>query len=279
MLLTAPGLESCISGVILFDETMHQRSRSGRPFPHLLAERGIIPGIKVDLGTVDLALHSGERITQGIDGLRERLVEYRRLGARFTKWRAVLAISDRLPSHGGIAANASLLAAFAALSQEAGLVPIVEPEVLMQGSHDLMRCETVTTEVLRQVFAALAAQQVVCEHMLLKTGMVLSGSTCPDQATDAQVAAATRRCLLRAVPAAVAGIVFLSGGQSSVQATSRLAAICKQCISPWPMSFSFGRALQHGALRRWNGSQDRVSAAQDELYQCAARLREAVTAS
>jgi len=265
MLFTAPRLHDCISGVILFDETIHQRTRSGVIMPELLASLGIIPGIKVDLGTVQLAHCPGETLTQGLDGLRERLLEYHRLGARFTKWRAALSIADDVPSSGCIAANATQLALFAALSQEAGLVPIVEPEMLMHGSHSIDRCEEVTTMVLNRVFDALRLHRVNCSHMLLKTGMVLSGSQCPEQASNGQVAEATIRCLRDAVPASVPGIVFLSGGQGEDQATDRLNAICRIGLAPWPLSFSYGRALQSSALRLWNGSRDNTAGAQAEL--------------
>ena len=265
LLFTTPGLAAAISGVILFDETMGQRTKAGELFPAELTARGMIPGIKVDAGAVDLAGFPGEKITQGLDKLRERLADYRQRGARFTKWRAVVAIGRGLPTDGAVAANAQLLALFAALSQEAGLVPIVEPEVLMDGNHAIERCEAVTTRVLEAVFAALAGQRVVLEEMLLKTGMVLSGADCPVQATAAQVAAATIRCLRRTVPAAVPGIVFLSGGQSDEKATVRLNAICQADDLPWTVSFSYGRALQTPALKAWKGRPGRVAAAKAAL--------------
>ncbi len=265
LLFTTPGLARAISGVILFDETMGQRTRAGVLFPAELAARGLIPGIKVDAGAVQLAGFPGEKITQGLDQLRERLADYRRRGARFTKWRAVIAIGRGLPTAAAIAANARQLALFAALSQEADLVPIVEPEVLMDGNHTIERCEVVTTGVLQAVFAALAEHRVVLEEMLLKTGMVLSGAGCPTQATVAQVAAATIRCLRRTVPAAVPGIVFLSGGQGDEEATVRLNAICQADDLPWTVTFSYGRALQTPALKAWRGQPGRVAAAQAAL--------------
>jgi fructose-bisphosphate aldolase, class I len=266
MLFTTPKLNEFISGVILFDETIRQKTRDVIPMPELLTKLGIIPGIKVDEGTIALANFAGEKITQGLDGLRERLIEYRGLGARFTKWRAVIAIGEHIPSRTCLEANARALALFAGLSQEAGLVPIVEPEVLMDGSHTIARCEDVTTDTLRRVFDALADHRVVLEQMLLKTGMVLSGAECPEQADVAAVAETTLRCLRRAVPAAVPGIVFLSGGQTDEAATQRLNAICRAGNAPWKLSFSFGRALQAPALRIWKGSPDNVAASQAALY-------------
>ena len=233
--------------------------------PEILAAQGIIPGIKVDKGTMALAGFAGEKITQGLDGLRERLAEYRELGARFTKWRAVIAIGENLPTRSCVEANARALALFAALSQEAGLVPIVEPEVLMDGNHTLARCEEVTSTTLQTVFAALFDHRVVLEGMLLKTGMVLSGKDCAEQADAGKVAEATIRCMRRAVPAGVPGIVFLSGGQSDVAATKRLNAICRADGVPWKLSFSFGRALQDAAMKTWQGSPAHVAAAQAAL--------------
>ena len=268
MLFTTPGLSDFISGVILFDETVRQRMAHGVPvaMPVALAKRGIIPGIKVDKGAVSLANHPKEKITQGLDGLRERLIEYRELGARFTKWRAVIKIGEHLPSRACVNANATVLALFAALSQEAELVPIVEPEVLMDGSHDLARCEEVTANVLECVFAALFDDGVALEKMLLKTGMILSGADCPQQAGVEELAEATLRCFTRTVPAAVPGIVFLSGGQSAEAATSRLNTICRSSGVPWKLSFSFGRALQSPALELWKGSEANVTEAQAALH-------------
>jgi fructose-bisphosphate aldolase class I len=264
MLFTTPGLRDYVSGVILFNETIGQEI-DGASIPEALAGQGIIPGIKVDTGTAALPGFPGEKITQGLDGLRERLVEYRQRGARFTKWRAVIAIGDGRPTTACLASNAHDLARFAALSQEAGLVPIVEPEVLMDGHHSLARCEEVMEATLQTVFAALLAQRVALEVMVLKTGMVLSGQDCPQQADAAAVAEATVRCLRRAVPAAVPGIVFLSGGQSDVAATVRLNAIGAAAAGPWMLSFSFGRALQDAALRTWRGLPANAAAAQNQL--------------
>ena len=265
LLFTTHGLGEYISGIILFDETIRQRVSSGALMPELLAAQGIIPGIKVDKGTVALLAFPDEKIALGIDGLRKRLDEYRQLGARFTKWRAVITIGKHTPTGACIEANARSLALFAALSQEAGMVPIVEPEVLMDGNHTLARCEEVTNATLTTVFAALFDHRVALEAMLLKTGMVLSGKDCPRQADAGKVAEATLRCLRRAVPAAVPGIVFLSGGQSDVAATERLNAICRAGGAPWVLSFSFGRALQDAALKTWKGSPAKVAAAQAAL--------------
>ena len=265
LLFMTPGLGDSISGVILFDETTRQRCASGASLPEALAGNRMVPGIKVDTGTIALPAFPGEKITSGLDGLRERLGVYRELGACFTKWRAVITIGDHLPTAGAIAANAHALALFAALSQEAGLVPIVEPEVLMDGSHSLAQCEEVTGATLRTVFATLIEQRVGLETMLLKTGMVLPGKDCPQQAGVEEVAAATLRCLRRTVPAAVPGIVFLSGGQKDVAATERLNAICRMGDAPWRLSFSFGRALQDAALKTWQGFPANVAAAQAAL--------------
>ena len=264
LLFTTPGLNEFISGVILFDETIRSEI-SGTPVPVWLARQGIVPGIKVDLGTIPLAHFPGEKVTQGLDGLRERLAEYHALGARFTKWRAVISIGERLPTAACIVANAGPLAQFAALSQEAGLVPIVEPEVLMDGNHTLARCEEVMGTTLQMVFAALAVQQVTLEGMLLKTAMVLPGSDSPRLATPSMIAVATLRCLRRTVPPAVPGIVFLSGGQSDVAATERLNAICAVGHAPWKLTFSYGRALQDAALKAWAGAPAHLPAAQAAL--------------
>jgi len=264
MLFTTSGLNEFISGVILFDETIRQKI-DGVPMPDVLAHSGIIPGIKVDGGTTALPGFAGEKMTQGLDGLRERLAEYRQLGARFTKWRAVITIGERLPTRACIDVNARALALFAALSQEAGLVPIVEPEVLMDGDHTLARCEEVTTATLDTVFSVLFEHRVVLETMLLKTGMVLSGKTCREQADVENVAEATIRCLRRTVPAAVPGVVFLSGGQTDVAATERLNAICRTS-APWKLSFSYGRALQDAAMKIWRGASEKIPAAQAALH-------------
>jgi fructose-bisphosphate aldolase class I len=265
MLFTTSGLGDSISGTILFDETIRQKASDGTPMPRLLEAQGIVPGIKVDAGAVPMPGFPGEKITLGLDGLRERLAEYRQLGARFTKWRAVVAIGGGLPTGASIEANAVQLALFAALSQEAGMVPIVEPEILMDGDHGIERCEEVATATLRAVFGALVRQGISLEGMLLKTGMVLSGEDCPRQAGDAEVAEATLRCFRRCVPAAVQGIVFLSGGQGDVEATRRLNEICAPKGLPWRITFSYGRALQDTAMKTWGGSPKNVAAAQGAL--------------
>jgi fructose-bisphosphate aldolase class I len=271
LLFTTPALNESISGVILFDETLRQKTSQGVPLAEILVQQGIVPGIKVDEGTTALPRFDGEKITQGLDGLHDRLAEYYALGARFTKWRAVIAIGDHQPTRVCIEANARALAMFAALSQDAGLVPIVEPEVLMDGNHTLARCEEVTTHVLRNVFDALAAHRVGLEGMLLKTGMVVSGAECPQQAGIPEVAEATLRCLRRCVPPAVPGVVFLSGGQSDETATAHLDAICRSGGTPWTLTFSFGRALQTPALTTWKGEPANVRAAQAALQACAKR--------
>jgi fructose-bisphosphate aldolase class I len=267
LIVTTPGLGESISGAILYDETIRQRTKDGTPFIKALIEAGIIPGIKVDIGAKDMAGHPGERITEGLDGLRARLREYFQMGARFAKWRAVIALGDGIPSRGCIEANAQALARYAALCQEAGLVPVVEPEVLMDGVYTLERCREVTEEVLRTVFIQLHTQGVTMEALILKPNMVLPGSTCPDQEMVDEVADATVRCLLRTVPAAVPGIAFLSGGQSGELASARLNAMNVRFRSrlPWALSFSFGRAIQQPALEIWHGDRSRASAAQQAL--------------
>ena len=271
LLLTTAGAAQWISGVILFDETIRQHAADGTPLPEVLERQGIIPGIKVDQGAKPLALTAHEKVTEGIDGLRERLAEYRELGARFAKWRAVIAIGADIPSTYCIWVNAHALARYAALAQEAGLVPIVEPEVLMDGDHPIAHSYAATSRVLHAVFTELRDQRVDFEHMLLKPNMVLSGYDCPKQASIDEVAAATIKCLRHNVPAAVPGIVFLSGGQSDELATARLNAINLLREQPWQISFSFGRALQAPALRSWRGVSDNVTAAQSE-YLHRARL-------
>jgi fructose-bisphosphate aldolase class I len=268
MIVTTPDLGLCISGAILYDETIRQQTLDGTPFAKALSDAGIIPGIKVDTGARKLAGHPGEKVTEGLDGLRDRLAEYLRMGARFAKWRAVVALGDDIPSQGCIVANAHALARYAALCQEAGLVPIVEPEVLMDGAHTLERCGEVTEKVLRAVFNELSAQRVTLEGLILKPNMVLPGLTQPRQAPVDEVADATVRCLLRAVPAAVPGIAFLSGGQSGVLASARLNAMNVRFKSrlPWPLSFSFARAIQQPALSIWRGEQALVLPAQRALY-------------
>jgi fructose-bisphosphate aldolase, class I len=260
MLFTTPGVAEFISGVILFDETIRQKADDGTPLGDLLAKRGMIPGIKVDKGTKPLAGAAGELITEGLDGLRERLAEYRGLGARFAKWRAVITIGPGIPSAYCIDANAHALARYAALCQEAGLVPIVEPEVLMDGDHTIERCVEVTEATLHTVFAALHTQRVSLEGMLLKPNMVLSGKNCPRQAGVQEVAETTLRSLRRTVPAAVPGIVFLSGGQSDELATAHLNAMNAMAETlPWQVSFSYGRALQAAAQKAWKGDPARIA--------------------
>lgn len=267
MIVTTPQLGECISGAILFDETIRQQTKDGTPFLKVLSDAGIIPGIKVDTGAKEMAGHPGEKITEGLDGLRERLAEYSQMGARFAKWRAVIAIGDGLPSRSGLEANAHALARYAALCQEAGLVPIVEPEVLMDGDHTLERCLKVTEEALRNVFIQLNCQRVMLEGMILKPNMVLPGLTCPQQVSVAEVADATVQCLLRTVPAAVPGIAFLSGGQSADLASARLNAMNARFKSrlPWALAFSFARAIQQPALEIWQGEETNVPAAQAAL--------------
>lgn len=267
LLFTTEGIERYISGVILFDETLRQSSSNGIPFAKLLSSRGIIPGIKVDKGAKALALYAGDKITEGLDGLRDRLAEYKQLGARFAKWRAVIEIDEHdLPSAYAIRANAHALARYAALCQEAGLTPIVEPEVLMDGAHDIDRCERVTSRVLEHVFTELDAHRVIFEGMLLKPNMVIAGKKCPNRVDAQQVAETTVRCLSRYVPAAVPGIVFLSGGQSPEDATGHLNAMNAMGSHPWQLSFSYGRALQEPVLETWKGQESNVAAAQQAFF-------------
>lgn len=267
ILFTTEGIETHLGGVILFEDTLRQTTRDGTPFPKLLADRGILPGIKVDRGTSPLPFRPGEKITEGLDGLRERLEGFHDAGAKFAKWRAVLGIGlAGTPSRLAIRTNAQALARYAALCQEVGLVPIVEPEVLMDGAHDIERCESVTSMVLAEVFRELDEHGVLLEGMLLKPNMVGPGASCPDQATVAQVAEATLRCLRRHVPAAVPGIVFLSGGQSAEAATVHLDAMNRRGPHPWQVSFSYGRALQAPVLDAWKGQERNVPLAQ-EVFQ------------
>jgi fructose-bisphosphate aldolase class I len=310
LIVTTSGLGECISGAILYDETIHQKKKDGTPFVKAIIDAGIIPGIKVDTGAKDMARHPGEKITEGLDGLRDRLKEYYQMGARFAKWRAVIAVGDDLPTRGCIEANAQALARYAALCQEVGLVPVVEPEVLMDGNHTLERCCEVTEEVLRTVFNQLYIQRVMLEGMILKPNMVLPGLTCPPQKEVSEVSAgeqnyqvrlidrrqedasevdkaadATVKCLLRAVPAAVPGIAFLSGGQSAELASARLNAMNVRFKSqlPWALAFSFARAIQQPALEVWQGKEANVLAAQRALLhraECnrAARLGQYIAA-
>jgi fructose-bisphosphate aldolase, class I len=267
LLLTTPGVAECISGVILQDETIRQQSSTGTPLADVLAQQGVMPGIKVDTGAKPLAGSSGETITEGLDGLRERLKEYRDMGARFAKWRAVIRIGEELPSSTCVHVNAHALARYAALCQEQGLVPIVEPEVLMDGSHPIARCEEVTGNVLQATFQELFEQRVRLEGMLLKPNMVVAAKQCPQQASVDDVALATLRCLRRHVPAAVPGIVFLSGGQDHLLATMHLNAMNRlDGPKPWKLGFSYGRALQDEALHAWHGNPDNVQTAQRLFY-------------
>jgi len=268
LIVTTPGLAKCISGVILFDETIRQQMKDGIPFVKAITNLGIIPGIKVDTGVKDMAGHHGEKISEGLDGLRDRLVEYAQMGARFAKWRAVITIGDGIPSLGCIEANAQALARYAALCQESGLVPIVEPEVLMEGDHTIDRCFEVNEKVLRLIFYHLYMQRVIIEGIILKPSMVLPGLKCQKQETVNKIADLTVRCLLRAVPAAVPGITFLSGGQSGELASARLNAMNVRFKSqiPWALSFSFARAIQQPALEIWHGKEIFVQEAQQALY-------------
>ena len=268
LIVTTPALGECISGAILYDETIRQQKKDGTPFVRAITDAGIIPGIKVDAGAKNMAGFSGEKVTEGLDGLRERLAEYSKMGARFAKWRTVIAVGDGIPSRGCIEANAQALARYAALCQEADLVPVVEPEVLMEGEHTLERCRAVTEKVLRTVFSQLYTQRVALEGIILKPNMVAPGLTCPKQETVDEVADATVGCLLRAVPAAVPGIAFLSGGQSGELASARLNAMNARLKSrlPWALAFSFARAIQQPALEIWRGEAANVLAAQKALY-------------
>jgi len=269
LIVTTRGLGEFISGAILFDETIRQKTKDGTPMIKVITDAGIIPGIKVDTGAKEMAGHPGEKISEGLDGLRDRLIEYHQMGARFAKWRAVIVIGDGIPTHGCIEANAQTLARYAALCQETGLVPIVEPEVLMDGEHTMERCFEVTEEVLRTVFNQLYMQRVLLEGMILKCNMVLPGLACPKQESVDDIADSTMKCLSRAVPAAVPGIAFLSGGQSAELASARLNAVNVRfkSKSPWELSFSFGRAIQQPALEIWLGRETNVSKAQQALYQ------------
>jgi fructose-bisphosphate aldolase class I len=266
LLFTTPKASDYISGVILYDETIRQKTREGVSFPEHLSRNGVVPGIKVDTGAKPLAGFPEEKITEGLDGLRERLGVYYGIGARFAKWRAVITIGNGIPTRACIAANAHALARYAALCQEANIVPIVEPEVLMDADNTIERCEEVTAATLREVYAQLAEHRVQLEGTLLKPNMVIAGKKCARQAGVQQVAEATVRTLRRCVPAAVSGIVFLSGGQSEQLATEHLSAMNALGPNPWPLSFSYGRALQQSALQAWAGKESQFSAAQREYY-------------
>jgi fructose-bisphosphate aldolase class I len=266
MLLTAPGADAYISGVIMYEETLRQKTKDGVPFADYLAQHGMLPGIKVDTGAKPLAGFPGETITEGLDGLRERLAEYYKLGARFAKWRAVIDIGSGIPTRYAIDANAEALARYATLCQEAGIVPIVEPEVLMDGAHNLERCEEVTNLVLEVVFQRLFAARVYLEGMVLKPNMVIAGKKSPQKAGPEQVAEATVRTLKRQVPAAVPGIAFLSGGQSPTEATLHLSLMNAAGPLPWALTFSYGRALQENALNAWGGKSTGYSGGQQALF-------------
>ena len=266
MLLTAPGAADYISGVIFYDETLRQKTKDGVPFPEYLTKLGIVPGIKVDTGAKPLAGYPDETITEGLDGLRERLAEYHKRGARFAKWRAVIDIGDGIPTRFAIEANAHALARYAALCQEASIVPIVEPEVLMDGAHSIERCEEVTSEVLSNVFRQLHSHRIHLEGMILKPNMVIAGKKCAARANPQQVAEATIRTLKRYVPSAVPGIAFLSGGQGSAEATEHLSLMNKLGPFPWELTFSYGRALQDEALRAWGGKPENFTAGQKAFF-------------
>src|ERR1700742_3829803 len=265
MLFTAPGAADYISGVILYDETIRQKTKDGTPFPQYLMKKGIIPGIKVDTGAKPLAGFKGETITEGLDGLRERFVEYYKLGARFAKWRAVIDIADGIPTSFAVEANAHALARYAALAQENNIVPIVEPEVLMDGAHSIERCEEVTSAVLQTVFDQLFKHRILLEGMVLKPNMTISGKKAANRAPPEQGAEATIRVLKRHVPPAVPGIAFLSGGQSSEEATLHLSLMNKLGPLPWNLTFSYGRALQDTALKAWGGATANFAAGQKEF--------------
>jgi fructose-bisphosphate aldolase class I len=266
LLFTTPGVEQYLSGVILFDETLRQKTNDGVPFAQYLSKKGILPGIKVDAGAKNLALCPGEKVTEGLDGLSKRLDEYFKLGARFTKWRAVITIGEGIPTHTCIYANAHALARYAAACQEASLVPIIEPEVLLDGDHTIERCEEVTEETLRACYAALAAHRVAPEHQILKASMVVSGKNNARQAGVDEVAERTVRVLKRTVPAAAPGVVFLSGGQSDEAATAHLNAMASMKGLPWPLTFSYSRALQNPALKTWKGQAGNLAAAQKAFH-------------
>ncbi|MES1930177.1 fructose-bisphosphate aldolase [Salinisphaera dokdonensis CL-ES53] len=267
LLLSAPGLGESVSGAILYDETLRMKTVDGTPFAQMMSDNGVIPGIKVDTGAKDLAGHPDEKVTEGLDGLRERLAEYHAMGARFAKWRAVITIGDGIPSAGCYAANAHALARYAALCQEAGIVPIVEPEVLLDGDHDIARCYEVTEETLTQLFAQLREQNVHLPGLILKASMVLPGKHAAQQADGREVAAATLRCLYASVPASVPGVAFLSGGQSNEDATAHLDAMNRidAGAAPWKLTFSYARALQQPALDTWRGDKANTEAAQNAL--------------
>ncbi|MFP5041464.1 class I fructose-bisphosphate aldolase [Parasediminibacterium sp. JCM 36343] len=269
LIVSTPNLGDCISGAILYDETIRQQQKDGTPIIKAIINAGIIPGIKVDTGAKPMAGHPGEKITEGLDGLCKRLAEYAQMGARFAKWRGVITIGQGIPSGACIEANTHALARYAALCQEAGIVPIVEPEVLMEGSHNLQQCFETTEEVLYNIFNQLYKQGILLEGMILKPNMIMPGLECPTQVSTQEVATTTVRCLLQSVPAAVAGIAFLSGGQTGEMASAHLNAMHQKDMPqlPWPLTFSFARAIQQPAMTIWNGQEINVKPAQEALLQ------------
>lgn len=277
MLLGAPGLGDSVSGAILYDETIRMQTADGKPFVEMMRDNGVMAGIKVDTGAKDLAAHAGEKVTEGLDGLRERLAEYHQIGARFAKWRAVITIGPDMPSHGCIMANAHALARYAGLCQEAGIVPIVEPEVLLEGSHGIAACLVATDRTLASLFAQLREQRVHLPGLILKASMVLSGAECANRAGIDEVAAATLRCLYACVPAAVPGVAFLSGGQGNQEATAHLDAMNRRAAghAPWKLTFSYARALQQPALEAWHGNNANIEKAQKILLHRARCNRDA----
>lgn len=279
LLISTPGIENAVAGMILFDETLRQKTLDGTPFPEVLKSKGMIPGIKVDAGAKDLALHPGEKVTEGLDGLRERLAEYKTLGAQFAKWRAVITIGKDIPSEACLLANAHALARYAALCQEADIVPMVEPEVLMDGDHSIERCAEVTEKILTLLFAQLEIQGVNLEATILKTSMVISGKSAASRASVAEVAERTVQVLKKNVPDSVAGVVFLSGGQSPEEATNHLNEMNKNFRLPWPLSFSYGRAIQQPTLEKWAGDEGNRTEAQKLLVFHADRNGLAATGS
>jgi len=279
LLISAPGIEESVSGMILFDETLHQSTLGGTPFPEVLKAKGMIPGIKVDAGAKDLALCPGEKVTEGLDGLRERLTAYKALGVGFAKWRAVITIGEGIPSEACLLTNAHALARYAALCQEVGIVPMVEPEVIMDGDHSLEQCAEVTAKILRVLFEQLALQKVDLRATILKTSMVISGTSAQNRASVAEVAEATVRVLKENVPAEIAGVVFLSGGQDSETATAHLNEMNKKYDLPWSLSFSYGRAIQQPALEKWAGDEANREEAQGLLVFHAEQNGKAATGS
>jgi len=267
LLITAKGVNEGVSGMILFDETLRQSTNDGLPFPKALENKGILPGIKVDKGAKELALNPGEKITEGLDGLRERLIEYKALGAKFAKWRAVITIGENMPSDACISANAHALARYAALCQEAGIVPMVEPEILLEGNHNIETCYEVSVKTWKKLFTEMAQQGVDIEGAILKTSMILPGKSCPEQVDLDTIAKKTVEGLKEGVPDNIGGIVFLSGGQGDIEATERLNRMNQICECPWPLSFSYGRSIQRPALKIWSENSNNIIEAQAALTQ------------